>query len=843
MLFFAACPFLNAQVNQSAFSNLLKEFESSKLYVNSIEQDKQGFIWFGTYKGLIRFDGVGYQRYLPNAGNIHSISDNEINVIFKDSRGNLWIGTRNGLNRYDYMRNDFERFLHNPDNTNSLCSNEVFDIAEDPQGKLWIGTLNGGLSIMTPDATSGSTTYNFTNCAHDSTDLHSLSGNSVSSICFDHSGIGYIGTNNGLNVIQETSIAKKGISFQSYINDSSNASSIASDNIYKIYCDSRNNIWLIAQFGMIDLLSAKSIASGQFNFQHFFSSIHQATGGTIKSTSMLFIDQQQNYWLSTFENGVYRFRISEDQQITDMINYHHDPVDQRSLGNGSVNTFFESKDHDIWVGTDEGASRWNPLQEKFNISQLPGSFISTSNVSAIAEDANGTIWMGSFDVDTLYAIVQPNSQLRKLALSENTHSANRKIYITYLLNATNGAVYAGSSVGVFIIDAKEKKLFLQQPVYRPHISNLQKNESSQSLVSNLVSCLVEDAYGNIWIATGMGISRYNPLSKKCDRILYSKLPNEMNPALIIRHLKVTGDSTVWAATDNGLYSINSKTLTYHSYQSREALPGSRFLFIHESNDQQLLWIGTDQGLLSFDLHSNQFKNYPRSGNDLTISSILEDKKGNLWISSQYGITRFQPETGDLKKFTVENGLNTNRFSENASCVAKDGLFYFGSDKGFQSFYPDSIPVNTTVPPVVITDFRLFNQSIFAGKEAPLVNDFLRSKKMTLKYNQNFFSIDFAALNYNDAEANTYAYQLVGIDKDWVMAGNSRTATYTNIAPDCYTFKVKGANNHGVWNDEGASLFLIITPPWWKTWWFYSLCTIAIVSALYALYRYRINQMR
>ncbi|MGB3074783.1 MAG: two-component regulator propeller domain-containing protein, partial [Chitinophagales bacterium] len=510
---------------------------------------------------------------------------------------------------------------------------------------------------------------------------------------------------------------------------------------------------------------------------------------------------------------------------------------------GGVTTFFESKDHSIWVGTDEGVSRWNPLQEKFAVIQLPASFIGTTNVSAIAEDAHGTVWMGSFDVDTLYAIIQPNSQLRKLALSDNMHSANRKIYITSLLTAANGAVYVGSSVGVFIIDEKEKKLFLQQPGYKPHVSSLQKNSTMQSLVSNMVSSLEEDDDGNIWIGTGMGVNRYRPLSKKCDRVLYSILPDEVNPSFIIRHLKAATDGTVWAATDNGLFGINARTLTNKLYQSVDALPGSRFLFIHESNDRQLLWIGTEQGLLSFDIHSKQFKSYPQSGNDLSVTSILEDEKGNLWISSQHGITRFHPETGDSKKFSVENGLKTNRFSENASCVAKDGLFYFGSEKGFQSFYPDSISVNTTVPPVVITDFRLFNQSIFAGKETQLVNEFLRSKKMTLKYNQNFFSIDFAALNYNDAEANTYAYQLVGIDKDWVMAGNSRTATYTNIAPDCYTFKVKGANNHGVWNDEGASFDLIITPPWWKTWWFYSLCTIAIVSALYALYRYRISQIK
>lgn len=842
-LLLLACSYLSrGQVNQSAFSSLLKEFESPKLYVNAIQQDDQGFIWFGTYKGLFRFDGVSYQRFLPFAGNSHSISDNEINVIFKDSHGNLWVGTRNGLNRYDYLRNDFERFFHDQHNPNSLCSNEVFAIAEDSAGNLWIGTLNGGLSIMVPFVASGVTSYSFINCAVDPSDKQSLSGNTVSSICFDHAGRGFIATKNGLNVVKAIDVEQKKVLFQHVVNDSMNRSTIASNDIYKIFCDSDNNIWLTSQFGMIDLLPATNVASGSYSFRHFFNDINSAAGGTIKSTSMLYKDHLQNYWLSTYENGLYRFRITPQQTVTDMVNFRHDPANPRSLSDGGVNMIYESRDHSCWFATDAGVSKWNPLQELFAVTHINASFLQTTSVSAIDEDKQGIIWLATSASDTLYAWM-PQSTIKKLVLSDKSLAANRKVYVTSLLAAGDGSIYAGSSVGVFVISPSEKNSFLQQNAYRPRILHLQKNGTSSSLISNMVSCLEEDTDGIIWIGTGMGVCSYQPASQVCSRVLINKVPDEVNPSFIIRHLKTAADGTLWVATDNGLVGVNTHTAASKRYLSNEALPGSRFLYIHESHSRQLLWIGTEQGLLSFDPKTARFASYPQSGDDLAIAAILEDNQQNLWVSTQHGIFRFDPAGNNSTRYTEENGLSANRFSENVACATMDGRFFFGSEKGFQSFYPDQIPVNKSVPPIVITDFRLFNQSILSGKDAQLVNDFLRTKKLTLRYNQNFCSIDFAALNFDDADANTYAYQMEGIDQDWVMAGNNRTATYTNISPGCYTFKVKGANNHGVWNEAGTSLLLVITPPWWKTWWFYAISFIAASSALYALYRYRINQIK
>jgi hypothetical protein len=227
----------------------------------------------------------------------------------------------------------------------------------------------------------------------------------------------------------------------------------------------------------------------------------------------------------------------------------------------------------------------------------------------------------------------------------------------------------------------------------------------------------------------------------------------------------------------------------------------------------------------------------------TVSAIEEDQQHRLWISSNRGLFKYVPKTKEIRRYTIKNGLCTNRFVATATSSNSDGMLFFGGEKGFISFYPDKISVNASTPPVSITDFKLFDASVLAGFDAKMLADFIERRKIQLKYDQNFFSIDYAALNYLFPEANQYSYQLQGIDKNRVAAGNRTTASYTNVPPGSYSFRISGSNNDGVWNDTGDSLEIVITPPWWQTWWFYSLIVIAIASLLYAIYRYRINQIK
>lgn len=836
---------LSAQIYASKFNNLLTEFESQKLIVTAIEQDDKGFIWFGTYQGLFRFDGVSYQRYLPQPGDDRSISDQHVTVVFNDSKGTLWIGTRHGLNRYNFFSNDFDHFKHSATDQRSLPGNEIMAIAEDNHSGIWIGTLNGGLSKLTRQTQGNETVYRFTNYRHSDGDPSGISSNLVFSIAFDREGHGLIGTDKGLNVMFLSKDVNEKPVFRQFIHQPHDARSIASNEVFKIFIDRHNNAWMISQFGMVDMLPADAMAKSTYHFRHLFPGLKKLTQGSIKSASQIFIDQQGNCWLSTFENGLYRFKVHDDFSLSGMINYLHDPADSRSLASNAVHSMFESADGCIWVGTAAGVSRWNPLQEKFASGLPAAAHFKNYNVSGIGEDAAGNIWVGTADSDTLFVALASGDILKKVVLRDKNNQADRKIYITSMVISRSGDIYAGTSFGVFILTAAEKEKFLRNDRYQPALVHLMSGTSTNTLTSNMVICMDEDKQGSIWIGTGKGVNRYNPGTTLCGRMYWNPGSGSMNTAYIIRHLAATNDGMVWLATDDGLVRLNAAN-HYEAVLPDSAQSGFsniRFTFMHESIDEQTMWLGSQQGLISMNRKTGTLTQHPAAGTDLSVMAILEDEKHHLWISSQQGICRFDPATGDVKKFTAQNGLNANWFSETACYASTNGKLYFGSEKGFQVFYPDSITVNVSSPPVVITDFKLFNQSILRDVHVQLKTDFLANNRLHLKYNQNFFSVDFAALSYDDATANSYMYQLVGIDKDWVKAGNNRTATYTNISPGTYVFHVKGSNNHGIWNEQGASLDIIITPPWWQTWWFYTLCIITIVSALYALYQYRINQIK
>lgn len=834
----------NGQMNNAVFDNLLTEFETHSLYVNAITQDNHGFIWIGTFEGLIRFDGIDYQTYLPSTGNERSISDKLINTIFNDSEGNLWIGTRNGLNRYSYLTNDFEHFFSRQDDQNSLSNNEINTIAEDADKNLWIGTLNGGLTKMIRVSEAGKESYRFTRCTNDPHNASSISGNTVYSIVFDANGNGWVGTSEGLNFIERKNASSKNISFLQVKNNPSDPSSITGGDVFKIFCDPQNNIWLISNRGMLDRLSASDIASGNFHFLHLLPAVKRETGGTFNSTTVFLVDHQNYCWLGTFEDGLYRFKFSQDFRVENATHYNNNPASNRTLPDNGCWSICEISDHTIWVGTASGVSRWNPLQENFSVVNGKNSDFDLTGVNAVSEDQNMVVWLSNTS-DTLFAIDRKSGTIKKAVLKDKSRKPDYKLYINTLLVSRTGDVFAGTSVGVFILENSELKKFRSLSNYVPAARQLRYVEDdTASLISNTINCMAEDSHGNIWIGTGMGLNFYQPATAACRRVLWNKSSRDIIPSYIIRHLEISSDGNVWAGTDEGLFKINPSTYHATSFGKENGLPVNRLSFIHESKDHQTLWLGTGQGLVSFQLSTQRFRSYSlQQGRDFNIMAILEDDHGNLWIGTDHGIVKWNLQSNDTRIFTSKNGLNTNRFNP-AACYADDnGLFFFGGERGFQSFYPDSIYTNTITPPVVLTDFKLFNQSILNGKNAGLANEFLQQKKLDLKYNQNFFSIDFAALNYINSEANSYSYQLVGIDKDWVNAGNSRTATYTNIPPGTYEFKVRGSNNDGVWNKEGASIFIRITPPWWKTWWFYALCVIAFVAALYGLYRYRFNQIK
>ncbi|MEO6454231.1 MAG: two-component regulator propeller domain-containing protein, partial [Ginsengibacter sp.] len=361
-----------------------------------------------------------------------------------------------------------------------------------------------------------------------------------------------------------------------------------------------------------------------------------------------------------------------------------------------------------------------------------------------------------------------------------------------------------------------------------------------SISSNYIQKIFEDHDKNLWIATYYGgLNLFDRNTKKFFRITDDPLHKTKLSGNNIVSINEDKNNNIWIGTDDGglnCYNTAEKKF-YHYFNKEEKLPDLRIIF---SDSKGRLWIG-QTGLYLFDPKRNNFFLYTDKAGLSTefIKGIEEDKEGNFWIATSNGVTQFNPETFSFKKYNTADGLQGLEFEANAYYKTKDGEFFFGGVNGFNRFYPENIKINRFKPPVYLTDFQIFNQKILPGtKGSPLQNDISESNKIILSYKQATFSFGFAALNYTASENNRYAYKLKGLNKDWNYVGNERKASYTNLDPGTYTFYVKAANNDGIWNEEGRSVTIIITPPFWNTWWFQLLAAMAVATAALALYKFK-----
>jgi signal transduction histidine kinase/DNA-binding response OmpR family regulator len=385
----------------------------------------------------------------------------------------------------------------------------------------------------------------------------------------------------------------------------------------------------------------------------------------------------------------------------------------------------------------------------------------------------------------------------------------------------------------------------------------------KSLSNNFIRTIYKDKIGNLWIGTEVGLNK-----------LISGTAT-MSPAYFVRYLHNPKDSTtisnsrvwciyqdqqgtIWIGTSGGLNKLipskdyNSQaTFIHYAHDSKDpsSLSDNHVISIYQDNSGNF-WIGTDAGGLSkFDSKSEKFVHFNEEDGlpDNSIKGILGDDEGNLWLSTSNGLSKFNPKTVTFKNYSTTDGLQSNFFQGGAYFKNKKGEMFFGGDNGFNSFYPDSIKENVRIPPIVITDFRLFNNSVPVGLDTTTNRTILKksiteTKEIELSYKDFIISFEFAALDFHTPEKNKYAYILKGFDKEWNYTdANKRFATYTNLDPGEYTFKVKGSNNDGIWNETGASIKLIITPPWWSAWWAYSVYFLFGLGLLYSLRRYELNR--
>lgn len=802
-----------AQWQTPQFTRLSTNEGLSQSHVNAILKDRNGFMWFATDEGLNKYDGYKFSIYkhYPEVGT--SISDNFIYDILEDRSGIVWVATAQGLDKFDREKDLFIHFVRGLN---------IQDIMQDSKGRLWLGTT-AGLGIFNPESRS-ILLYN-----HNGNSINSLSDNNVTKLTEDKQGNLWIATQHGLNKFNP--ITKQ---FDRYYHDAKNPASISSNLVKTVFKDSRNAIWAGMVGGGISRYN--SIKNRFDNFLH-----NQKDTTSIGHNDVLSImeDATGNIWAGTENGGISVYHPRQNGFTT----FGYDVQDDKSLSNNSVYCLYRDDIGNIWVGTYSGGVNFLPaFGNKFTLYRniINRNSLSNNIVLAIEGDSDGYIWLGT-DGGGLNKFDPKTRQFSVYRHKPTVLNSPKSDFIITVIRTGRHKIALGYHRNGFDLFASKTGTFT-------HYFPVGNNQNSLPITS--VNALYSDKKNNIWIGTwAHGLYNYDNVSKQAVQFVH-----DVNDPRTICNNSVNAifedkEGRIWLGTESGLdrFDADKRVFTHfvHNPKDKNSI-SSNTVNCLLSDGTNYLWVGTTGGLCRLNKTTGQFTTLSEKDglpNDV-ISALVRDAAGNLWMSTNKGIARFNPKTKAIRSYDISDGLQGNEFKVGSVYQAPDQLLYFGGTNGFNTFYPDSIQDNTFIPPVYLTDFQVFNKSVRVGNvNSPLISHISTSKMITLTHDQDVFSVEFAALNYTLSQKNQYAYKLEGFDKDWNYVGHKRTATYTNLDPGDYVFKVKGSNNDGIWNEKPVAVTIRILPPYWVTWWFRLLAISLLSGSAYVFYQSRINAVK
>ncbi|HSP87784.1 MAG TPA: two-component regulator propeller domain-containing protein [Ignavibacteriaceae bacterium] len=824
-------------------SHILSENGLSQNTVHHIHQDSKGFMWFATEDGLNKYDGYGFTIYKNNQKDKYSIPDNFIWTIYEDKKGNLWIGTNSGgLSKFDYENERFVSFKNNPEDTNSLTLNNVRAIFEDRKGNIWVGTENG-LDKFDQNKNI------FIHYKHNPVDQNSLSNNVILAIFEDSDGDLWIGSDGGLDRYNE-----KGDNFFNYSFKNDNPNSLSNNIVLSIYQDKNGFLWIGTLKG-ITLFDKKNQKFTRFIINS--SDINSINSNRINK---LLEDESGILWVGT-GNGLFQF----DRVKKEFRRAKSSPMTNDILSSNNVLSLCEDNSGLIWIGTaEDGIVKYDKKRTKFkHYSNDPfnNNSISHNTIRSIWQDENNIIWIGTlggglnrFDSNANKFIHYKNNSSDQFSLSDNSVSAIFKDKSGYLWIGTwgGGLNRTASPLGS---DSYNLKFI--------NYKNDQTN--SKSLGSNIIQAIYEDSKGRMWIGTGNGLSFFD--QNKNEFINFTNDPdnsNSLSSNQVQSCILEDRNGNIWIGTWNGLNKISYKdienkiidpgTVKFKRYrfqpENENSLSDERVISAFEDKDGNL-WFGTFGGGLNKltvdqqNITNEKFINYSDKDGlpSNIIYKILSDDSGNLWLSTDNGLSMFDTKKETFKNYDASDGLQGNQFFWSAGFKTKNGELIFGGTNGFNIFNPEELMNNNFIPPVVITNFQIFNKPVEINKEnSPLKKSIYLTKEIELSYDQNVFSLEFAALDFTVPGKNRYAYKMEGFDNDWIYSGNRHYVTYTNLDPGEYIFRVKGSNNDEVWNEKGSSLVIKILPPLWKQGWFISLILIFVTAIVVSIIYFRVKHL-
>lgn len=818
---------LFAQIPGYYFDRISTNQGLSQSSITCFLQDSQGFMWIGTTDGLNKYDGYEFIEYHQNELNQNHLSSGEIMKIVEDSLGYIWIMSRGFETTLDVLNpkdGTITNLTHEAEDSTSISHNTITDICVSKDGNLWInayGTLNK-VSYGTNNE------FKFTQHFHleyldwkmfedsrnnflifaDSIYIYDIENDQLSeakvivensspetSFSEDSKGSIWIGT-------QSTGILKFNYDAQenSYVQELNIKCNLTPTNRNILCIDKEDRIWITTEMNENGLIlydiktdSITSFIPNEFD-PNSISDIAQIG---------IYIDRSDILWIGTFSQGICKLNLLKKP----FVNYLQIPGEENSLSGKVISAIHGINDNDIWVGIDVGGGVNRILLDNNQNHQIihyqhdsnnPQS-LGGDNVLSLWQRRNGDVWVGSAFHFTTKIIPHGTDQPQHVSFTDKSTMMGWKFC---MFEDQDKILWAGAfSEGLirFNNDENSADYFIHDP----------NNENS--IIDNCIWSISEDNAGNLWIGSrGKGISIL-PMSQKLkdDPLFVNIKPRDGNT------------NTNFDGTINVIFQ----------------------------DSRGIIWIGTSLGLNMLQLTNYEIANidkvqtfqlksyFQKDGlpNDY-IAGIAEDNKGNLWISTQKGISKFDLTSEKFTNYDYRDGLQGNEFRHNAYFKDSKGRIYFGGNNGITAFYPDSIKLNPNVPNLAFTDFKLFNKSVEVGStingQVVLTQTIQHTKNIVLSYKNDAIAIEFASLNYANPNKNQYMYKMDGLDAGWIKTSSDRRFSYySNLNPGSYTFRVKGSNNDGVWNEEGIALNITVLPPWWKTLLFRILFIAFIVGLL------------
>ena len=804
-----ACSYAAQGQSFTKFSHLTVNEGLSQNTVNCILKDRFGFMWFGTQDGLNQFDGYRFKIYKNKQKDSTSLSADAIQCLYEDSKGDLWVGTNGGsLNRYDRKNDRFVRFRESDTDTTLLSNADVNCIYEDSRGNFWVGTY-WGLNLF--DRKTGISKRFIS-----ATGAGAISHNNVLSILEDRSGKLWIGTENGLNLFDYHNL-----SFEHFLHDDAKPGSISSNWVSALVQDEKGNLWVGTRGGGLNLFDPGT---------RTFRAIKKEPFGKSISNDQVFslLPAAKNHiWVGT-EDGLNLFNADLLKSSV----YGYSSENPHGLNNASVKALFADRSGILWIGTHAGGV--NKLDSNLSFFQhqkhhpYKSNSLSHNVVTSFLQWKQGAIWIGTDGGGlNLYSPEPGSYQHFKAGGAQKSLSGNA---VLALLKEDEERIWVGTYAGgLNLFDTRTNSF----TCYR-------KGNTNRHLNSDHVFALLKDREGQVWIGTdGGGVNVLNPNTGVVRKYVRSETDSFSLSNNDIRALCMDKEGAIWIGTyAEGLNVYNPRSDNFTRFTTLNSGLSKNTIQCIFEDSRGNLWVGTlGGGLNLFDRATKTFTAF-REEQGLAsnvINSIVEDGKGTLWISTNRGLSAFDLARKVFKNYNVVNGLQSLEFSRGAGLLGPGGVLYFGGINGFNTISPGMLRTNRFAPPVAITNIEVFNR--------PLSPSGLNEGSVTLNYTQSTLSISFAALGYTVTEATRYAYKLEGFDDQWNYSEEGRTATYTNLPPGTYRFRVKAANNDGVWNNAGASFDITIMPPFWQTWWFRVSAALLFIASVFLFFRWRISSIR